>query len=103
MRLIAGVAQESTVLKNASDMAKGRFILQGVTRNATLFGMFFGGFHVMKYGLRVTSNDKLGTYSEIAIAGPIALAVLSYKPAWRAAMPYGVMLVGMDAVNHAMK
>eukprot|EP00527_Entomoneis_sp_CCMP2396_P009159 CAMPEP_0198137894 /NCGR_PEP_ID=MMETSP1443-20131203/1334_1 /TAXON_ID=186043 /ORGANISM="Entomoneis sp., Strain CCMP2396" /LENGTH=204 /DNA_ID=CAMNT_0043799463 /DNA_START=80 /DNA_END=694 /DNA_ORIENTATION=- len=96
-------AGESAVLKNASDMAKARFIFQGTSRNGTLFGIFFGGFHVFKYGLRVASNDQLGPYAEIAIAGPISLAILSYKPTWRAAVPYGVMLIGMDGINHAMR
>lgn len=95
--------QESPVIKNASDTAKGKFIFEGITRNATLFGVFFGGFHVLKYGLRVVSNDGLGPYQETALAGPVSLAILSYKPTWRPALPYGVMLIGMDAVNVYMR
>ena len=52
-----------------------------------------------RYGLRVGSNDQLGPFSEIAIAGPISLAALAYKPTWRTAVPYGAMLVVMDGVN----
>ncbi|KAL7574907.1 hypothetical protein ACA910_010737 [Epithemia clementina (nom. ined.)] len=94
---------ESPVIKNASDMAKARYILQGTTHKATLFGVYFGGFHILKYGLRVASNDELGPYSEIAIAAPVSLAVLSYKPTWRTAMPYATMLVVMDAFNIYMR
>lgn len=40
-------AGESTVLQKASNVAKGKYLLQGTTRSATLFGVFFGGFHVV--------------------------------------------------------
>lgn len=40
-------AGESAVLQKASDSAKGRYLLQSTTRSATLFGVFFGGFHVV--------------------------------------------------------
>ena len=40
-------AGESAVLKKASDTAKGKYILEGTTRSATVFGVFFGGFHVV--------------------------------------------------------
>ena len=41
-------AGESAVLQKASDAAKGKYLLQGTTRSATLFGVFFGGFHVVR-------------------------------------------------------
>ena len=40
-------AQESTILKRASNSAKGRFILQGTSRSAFIFGSFFGAFQVV--------------------------------------------------------
>ena len=45
-------AGESPVIKNASDMAKFRFIVQGATHKATIFGVYFGGFHILKYVTR---------------------------------------------------
>eukprot|EP00522_Entomoneis_paludosa_P017138 CAMPEP_0172441998 /NCGR_PEP_ID=MMETSP1065-20121228/2481_1 /TAXON_ID=265537 /ORGANISM="Amphiprora paludosa, Strain CCMP125" /LENGTH=205 /DNA_ID=CAMNT_0013191641 /DNA_START=194 /DNA_END=811 /DNA_ORIENTATION=- len=96
-------AGESTLLKNASDAAKARYIFEGTTRNATLFGVFFAGFHVFKYGLRVVSNDELGPYSETAIAAPVSVGILAYNPAWRPAVPYGCMLIGMDMFQNYMK
>ena len=41
-------AGQSAVIKNTSDMAKARFILQGTTHKATLFGVYFGSFHVLR-------------------------------------------------------
>ena len=94
-------AGESPVLQKASNMAKGRYLLQGSTRSAALFGMFFGGFHVLKYGLRVTVDP--GDYNEIFIVSPVVLGALFYKPATRQAMPYASMLILMDGVNMYMR
>ena len=94
-------AGESPVLQKASNAAKGKYLLQGTTRSATLFGVFFGGFHILKYGLRVTVDP--GEYGELALASPVALGALFYKPANRQAMPYATMLILMDAVNLYMR
>lgn len=94
-------AGESSVLQNASNMAKGKYILQGTTRSATLFGAFFGGFHVIKYGTRVMANP--GEYTEIAIAAPVILGGMMTQPALRPAMPYLSMLIIMDGVNIFMR
>ena len=94
-------AGESPVLQKASNMAKGRYLMQGSTRSATLFGVFFGGFHVLKYGLRVTLDP--GEFNEIFLAAPVALGALFYKPANRQAMPYASMLILMDGVNLYMR
>jgi hypothetical protein len=40
-------AGESTVLKNASNQAKARYMMEGTTRSATIFGVFFSGFHLV--------------------------------------------------------
>ena len=94
-------AGESPVLQKASNMAKGRYLIQGSTRSATLFGIFFGSFHVLKYGIRVTLDP--GDYNEIFMASPVALGALFYKPAHRQAMPYASMLILMDGVNLYMR
>lgn len=94
-------AGSSTMLQNASNVAKGRFLLEGTTKSATQFGLFFAGFHVAKYGIRVAADP--GEFVEIGIAGAASMGVLAYRPAWRANMPYAGMLIVMDAVNHAMK
>lgn len=92
---------ESQLLQKASNAAKGRYLLQGTTRSATMFGVFFGGYHVLKYGLRVTLDP--GQVGEIVVAGAASTAALMYKPVWRASMPYAMMLISMDAVNLMMR
>lgn len=82
-------------------MSKGKYILQGTTRSAALFGAFFGGFHVLKYGVRVAANP--GDFTEIAVAAPITLGVMMSQPAMRKAMPYASMLVFMDGINILMR
>jgi hypothetical protein len=94
-------AGESSVLQKASNMAKGKYLMQGTTRSATIFGVFFGGFHVLKYGLRVAIDP--GEIAEIAVAAPIAMAALVARPNTRQALPYGAMLVFMDSVNLYMR
>lgn len=94
-------AGSSQVLVNASNMAKGRYILQGTTRSATLFGVFFGGFHMVKYGLRVTANP--GEFGEIGLAGAVSLGALMTKPVFRPSMPYASMLIIMDGAHIVMR
>lgn len=94
-------AGESPVLKNASNMAKGKFILQGSSRSASIFGAFFGGFHVCKYGLRVLADP--GEYTEVAVAGAITISGLMVKPVTRPSVPYAAMLVVMDAFQLVMR
>ena len=43
-------AAESPVLQKASNQAKARYLIQGTTRSATVFGVFFGGFQVVSFG-----------------------------------------------------
>jgi hypothetical protein len=94
-------AGESTVLKNASNMAKARYLMQGTTRSATVFGVFFGGFHSLKYGIRVAAEP--GDVVEIAGAGAVSLGALISKPSYRASLPYASMLIIMDGVHTFMR
>lgn len=94
-------AGESKVLQNASNMAKGKFLMQGTTRSASIFGVFFSGFHMLKYAVRVSLDT--GDLGEIAIAAPLAMGGLFAQPSTRTAMPYGAMLVLMDSVSLYMK
>ena len=94
-------AGKSTVLMKASNMAKGKFIMQGMTRSATVFGVFFGSFHMVKYGLRVAAQP--GEWGEIGIAGAISLGTLMSRPALRPSMPYASMLILMDGVHIIMR
>jgi hypothetical protein len=95
------VAGESKVLVNASNAAKARFLMQGTTRSAALFGGFFGGFHVMKYGIQVAVDP--GEVGEIVGAAALSLGALMYKPAYRPSLPYAAMLIAMDSVQMFMK
>lgn len=94
-------ASESPVLKNASNMAKGRYLLQGTTRSASIFGIFFGSFHILKYGLRVTVDP--GEFTEIFMVAPVALGALYSQPTLRQAVPYASMLAIMDGINIYMR
>jgi hypothetical protein len=94
-------AGESAVLMNASNMAKGKYLLQGTTRSATVFGVFFGGFHTLKYGLHVALDP--GEFTEIGMAGLVSMGALLSQPAYRASMPYASMLIIMDSVHIIMR
>jgi hypothetical protein len=94
-------AGESPILQKASNMSKLRYILQGTTRSATLFGTFFGAYHIVRYGIRVAFNP--GEYGEIGLASPVALGTLWAYPPTRHALPYGAMLIVMDSVNLYMR
>jgi hypothetical protein len=92
-------ASESNVLKKASNVAKTKYLLEGTTRSATVYGVFFSGFHVLKYGVRCTVDP--GEYGEIALAAVPAMGVLAYKQ--RQAVPYASMLILMDAIHLYMR
>jgi hypothetical protein len=92
---------ESQVMQKASNAAKGRYLMQGTTRSAAMFGVFFGGFHITKYGVRVLADP--GEIAEIALSGAISVGALTYKPAWRASIPYAVMLIAMDSAHYIMR
>jgi hypothetical protein len=95
------MAGQSEVLKNASNVAKGKYLMEGTTRSATMFGVFFGGFHVVKYGVRVAFDP--GDYPEIGLAGAISLGGLMYNPNFRPAVPYATMLIFMDSFHLVMR
>ena len=94
------MANQSELLKNASNAAKGKYLLEGTTRSATTFGLFFGGFHCVKYGIRVALDP--GDYPEIGLAGAISLGCLMSKPSFRPALPYASMLIMMDSFHLVM-
>lgn len=94
-------AGTSEVLKNASNISKGKYLLQGTTRSATLFGVFFGSFHVVKYGLRVTASP--GEWGEIVGASAISVGAMLSRPTFRPSIPYASMLIIMDGVHIVMR
>lgn len=93
--------QESAILKNTSNMAKGKYLLEGTTRAGATFGVFFAGFHSLKYGIRVAADP--GMWWEMAGAGAIGIGAMMSKPTTRASVPYAGMLIGMDAFSNYMK
>jgi len=95
-------ASESNVLKNASNTAKSKYLIQGTTRAGAMFGVFFGGFHAVKYGVRVAANEP-GDVAEIAFASVTSLGAMMAKPVTRASIPYAAMLVAMDSVSIYLK
>mmetsp|Transcript_18932 Transcript_18932/g.44844 ORF Transcript_18932/g.44844 Transcript_18932/m.44844 type:complete len:229 (-) Transcript_18932:11-697(-) len=94
-------AQDSPVLKNASNMAKGRFLMQGATRSGLMFGGIFGGFQSLKYGVRCLADP--GDVGEIAVASAVSLGAMAIKPVTRPSIPYAGMLIAMDAFNIYMR
>jgi hypothetical protein len=96
------VAAENTVLTKASQSAKVRYVLQGTSRSAFVFGGFFGGFQSVKYGIRVAFNDP-SEVVEIVGAAALSMGALYSRPAYRAAAPYAFMLVAMDCAQLFMR
>ncbi len=94
-------AQENTIIKNASNMAKSKYLFQGTTRSGITFGLFFSGFHALKYGIRVASDP--GMVYEAMGASVLSLGALVVKPATRPSIPYAAMLIGMDCFSIYMK
>mmetsp|Transcript_50892 Transcript_50892/g.99567 ORF Transcript_50892/g.99567 Transcript_50892/m.99567 type:complete len:221 (+) Transcript_50892:147-809(+) len=91
----------SKVLRNASAGAKMKFLVDGSVRTGSVFGGFFGGYHVMKYGVRTVLDP--GQFTEIALSGAGSLGVVMYKPNLRMYFPYAGMLVLMDAFQTATR
>ena len=94
-------AQDSKLLKNASNAAKGKFLLQGSSRAGLVFGTFFSGFHAIKYGTRIGLDP--GMVAEIALASVVSMGGLAYQTATRPFLPYGAMLICMDCVSTYMR
>ncbi len=94
-------AQESSIIKNASNVAKAKYLMQGTTRSGIIFGAFFSGFHCLKYGIRVAADP--GLVYEAVGASVISLGALVAKPATRPSIPYAAMLIGMDCFSIYMK
>lgn len=94
-------AQDSPVLKNASNMAKGRYLVQGATRSGLMFGGIFGGFQSLKFCVRCLADP--GDVGEIAVASVISLGAMTVKGVTRSSVPYAGMLIAMDAFNVYMR
>ena len=88
------IAQENTIIKNASNMAKSKYLIEGTSRSGILFGVFFSGFHSLKYGIRVAADP--GFVYEALGASAISLGALVARPSTRPSLPYAAMLIGMD-------
>jgi len=95
-------AAESSVLKNASNVAKSKYLIQGTTRTGAMFGVFFSGFHALKYGIRVLANEPGDAY-EISGASVLSLGAMMSQSVTRAKLPYGAMLIAMDTFSTYMK
>lgn len=94
-------AQENPIIKNASNMAKSKYLFEGTTRSGMIFGAFFSGFHCLKYGIRVAADP--GLVYEAFGASVISLGALVVKPTTRPSIPYAAMLIGMDCFSIYMK
>eukprot|EP00551_Chaetoceros_affinis_P006045 CAMPEP_0203668012 /NCGR_PEP_ID=MMETSP0090-20130426/4725_1 /ASSEMBLY_ACC=CAM_ASM_001088 /TAXON_ID=426623 /ORGANISM="Chaetoceros affinis, Strain CCMP159" /LENGTH=215 /DNA_ID=CAMNT_0050532325 /DNA_START=320 /DNA_END=968 /DNA_ORIENTATION=- len=87
--------------KNASNMAKTKYLIEGTSRSGIIFGAFFSGFHCLKYGIRIATDPGL-VYEAIG-ASVLSLGALAAKPATRPSLPYAAMLIGMDCFSIYMK
>lgn len=94
-------AGQSATLQKASNNAKLKYLMQGTTRAGAVFGTYFGGYHVLKYGLRVVADP--GEAGEIIVAGACSMGALMSQPAYRPFMPYGSMLIIMDIAHIVMR
>jgi hypothetical protein len=77
-------------------------LVQGTTRSGLLFGGFFSAYQCIKYGIRIGFKDP-GDVQEVAMATPLSLSVFYFQPIYRPAMPYAVMLIGMDCFSLYMR
>lgn len=93
--------EATSILKRASDAQKLKYVLQGATRSATVFGLFFGGFHMIKYGVHITADP--GPFVEVSAAAAVSLGALVARPNLRSSIPYGMMLIVMDSVHVLMR
>ena len=94
-------AQSSKLLKNASNSAKARFLVQGSSRAGLIFGSFFSGFQAVKYATKVSLDP--GVVGEIGIASVLSMVALGYQPTTRVFLPYGGMLICMDSISAYMR
>jgi len=94
-------AQESSIIKNTSNMAKTKYLIEGTSRSGIIFGAFFSGFHCLKYGICIATDPGL-VYEAIG-ASVLSLGALAAKPATRPSLPYAAMLIGMDCFSIYMK
>jgi len=88
-------AGENKILKNASNIAKAKYLAQGTSRSGFTFGLFFSVFHGLKYGIHVAANP--GDVLEILGASALSIGGMMVKPATRVSIPYAGMLVAMDS------
>lgn len=95
-------ASDSTVLRNASNASKLRFLARGSTSSGMTFGAAFGLFHVLKYGTRVVI-DEPGNVIEIATASVLTVGGAAFRTATRGSVPYLMMLIGMDSFSIYMR
>jgi len=95
-------ASDSTVLRNASNASKLRFLARGSTSSGITFGAAFGLFHVLKYGTRVVI-DEPGNVIEIATASVLTVGGAALRTATRGSVPYLMMLIGMDSYSIYMR
>lgn len=94
-------ATQSTTLQKASNKAKFKFLMQGTTRSGAVFGGFFGGYMIAKYGIRVVADP--GEAGEVFMAGACSMGALMSRPSFRPYMPYGSMLIVMDVFQIVMR
>jgi hypothetical protein len=94
-------AQENPIIKNASNMAKSKYLIEGTSRSGILFGAFFSGFHCVKYAIRIAADP--GQVYEALGASAVSMGALVVKPSTRPSLPYAAMLIGMDCFSIYMK
>lgn len=100
MRQVAESSSNSQ-LKGLSNTRKGSFVFQGMQKSGVMFGAFFAGYHATKYTVRVGLDGYIGDWQEMGLASIASLSALAYKQ--RAMIPYGIMMIGMDALNLQMR
>jgi hypothetical protein len=67
------VGQAYNILKNASNMAKKKYLLQGATQVVMIFSIFVAAVHVF------SSTNPGGKWAEIGIVGALSLGALIFN------------------------
>lgn len=96
--IIGGAIGSIDVLRNVKMMTSSRNVATAkIVRYGYSFGCFFGAYHGLRKAIH--TYYPLPAQDNLLIAGLISLSPLVAMASLRPLLPYGIVLVVMDAVN----
>eukprot|EP01041_Mallomonas_annulata_P005204 gene5204-10418_t len=86
------------ILRDAKALAAKKSVATAkVIRYTYLFGGFFGGYHGIRKTLKIYNPQPAEI--NLITATFLSIAPLTFFPTLRPLIPYGVMLIALDAIN----